>query len=1146
MKFPPSSTFCAICLSMVACAVKADVVFQDPPILATPGAVVADGETVTLNAGVITDSGLAIYQWLKDDAPLSNGSGISGATASKLVIKPAKQTNTGAYRIQVREILLGGSLGDPVLSDPFDLTVHQRPVLVSHPVPQTKNQDDELMLSVEISPASEPTLQYEWQLNNVPIDSAANPSAATKDFIIAARDPMDPVNVPGVQLSDAGKYRVRVTNLSGVSVFSKTAIVKVNSAAVILVQPPAQFYIATKAKGKLSAVAGGTPKLQYQWEIEGEGNVAKGGNAASITIPGVPESDGKKYRVTVTNGLTNAEHPADVSIWSEIHVINKLAAPVITGMVGATTFEKGAGVFDAGSDPTLTVQASLDNTGDLEYQWQKDGKNISDTVGMTGTNARNLVFDDIQWTARGTYRCIVKNQVGVVTSKTFKVEVESPPFILAQPQMNVVGVTGGKATMSVIAGGSGKLSYQWFKKTGGGAMAIAKATKNKLALSKLAKTDPAGEDYYCEIRNALTDTLGGGTPTTSDDSNLVVYDPVKIVTHPAPPPGGVRVTNNTTLTVSVAGDAPMLFEWWFGKQKLVNGMLGSATIAGADTNELQINNIQSGLQGSYFCVVRNAKIPGVEKYLANVKSKAAQVNVIMPPTIARDTQSSPASPVVEEDRVTISIVGGGTPPLKYQWEKAVASDGPWIPIQGKTSPQLVFPKVALADDAWYRCVVNNSLNEPVESSPLELEVNLIPSPVITSFTPSIGRAGEFIRVTGDNFNYAKTVSHVPAVGNPVNATFVIESNTSILITVANAAPTTASPIRITNRGSNVPTTSPTNYTRTTLYKNDHLNKRILINAAETRVLGDNTGLDDPDPFYGRSLAWYSWRPPLAGRYALDVSSTIIAYDPVIVFQRPAAGGGLTTVFWDTPVFSTREIYEFSITAANVDRQHFFAIGAFLGAGLPVEGPFVFDLLYSPSFEPPTSDDADGSPLTAASPPMKSETSSSSSFRLVENMDGEQLVQLGGNASIVEPAILWSETAPDMAASKVVCSFHAGLDAVGEGFSDVFAWQATGVDGAPMLQVRLNSSDGSVELVQPDGSSQKTAPKLVADSLQYFDITMDLAQGTWSASMNGVSLGNALPLPQGAVFGDLSAVWYPAGASGVVSSMSFDRVDIRSE
>ncbi|HCN78608.1 MAG TPA: hypothetical protein DIT13_15615 [Verrucomicrobiales bacterium] len=1142
MKTLHYSILCALGLGMFhATEARAAVIFGAPHINTTPGAVVADGTTVTMNASVTTDSGLALYQWLKDGLPLANGGGVAGATTNKLVIKPAKNTHTGSYRVQVREIILGGGVGDPEISDPFDLTVHQRPVITTHPLPQNKNQDDGLMLSVAVSPLSEPTLQYEWQLNNVPIDQMANPSAGTADFVIPARDPMDPVNVPGLQLPNAGNYRVKVSNLSGISVFSKTALVKINSAALILEPLPAQFFIATKATGKLAVKAGGTPKLLYQWEIEGEGNVAKGGNAAAISIPGVAANDGKKYRVTVSNALNNATHPADVSSWVEIKVIDKVVAPEVTAALGINNFAKAA-TFDSGTAPVLTVQASMVNTGTLMYQWQKDGKNISDTATMTGTNSRDLVFTDIRWQDRGVYRCIVKNEVSVVTSKTFKVEVNSHPVILTQPATNLVGITGGGATTSVIVGGSGKPLFQWFKKTGGPPQPVNKATTNKLNLTKLAKTAPAGEDYYCEITNPFTATLGGGMATTTNDCNLVVFDPAKITTHPASQ--SVRVNNNITMTVGVTGDTPMVFEWWFGKIKLANGPLGSAIISGADTASLTITNIQSGLQGSYYCMVRNAQLPGQPKYLVNAKSKTATIKVIMPPTIARQTQASPASPVVEEDRVTVSIVGGGTPPLKYQWQMKVGVGGTWGDMKGKTAAQLIFGKITLADDAFYRCVVNNSLNEPVTSDELELKVDLIPSPVITSFTPSIGRGGEFIRVTGSNFNYAKTVSHMPALGNPVNTTFVIESDTSLLITVANAAPTTASPIRIANRGSNVPTTSATNYTRTTLYQNDSSNPRIMIKATETRILGDNTGLDDP--LFGRPLAWYSWTPPLAGNYALVLDSTTVVYDPIIIFRRPAAGGGFTTTFWDTPVYSTQEIYQFSITAANVGRQHFYAMGAFIGSGLPTEGPFVFDLLYSPSFEPPTSDDVNDSSAAAASLPMKSETSANSSFRLVENMDGEQLVQLGGNASALEPTVLWSETASNMSASNVVCSFHAGLDAVGEGLSDVFAWQATGVDGAPLLQVRLNSADGSVELVQPDGTTQTAAPLLVADSLQHFEITLDLAQGTWLATMNGVALGDALPLPANAVFGDLSAVWYPAGGNGPVSSMTFDRVGIRSE
>ena len=99
-----------------------------------------------------------------------------------------------------------------------------------------------------------------------------------------------------------------------------------------------------------------------------------------------------------------------------------------TGSLGMDTYQKGF-TFDKGTAPVLEVQASLDGTGDLEYQWQKDGRDIADTATVTGTDERQLVFSDLDWADRGVYRCIVRNQVSVVTSKTFALGVNSPPVI---------------------------------------------------------------------------------------------------------------------------------------------------------------------------------------------------------------------------------------------------------------------------------------------------------------------------------------------------------------------------------------------------------------------------------------------------------------------------------------------------------------------------------------------------------------------------------------------------------------------------------------------------------------------------------------------------------------------------------------------
>lgn len=1140
----------ALCLCLPSLA-KAAVGFGTPHILATPTLPATDGTTLTLTAQVQVDSGYAEYLWYKDGASLSNGGRISGATTSKLVLKGIQKVDEAAYTLRVREILPGSGVADPVFSDPVDVVVHVRPVITSQPTASKApiSQDGFLSLEVGISAQSQQPLIYEWQRNNVPINSVTNPSAATANFVIPARDPMDPGTSPGVQWADAGTYRVCITNSTGVKVYSKPVIIKVASAAVLTADLPTEFYIATKAKGKLTAQAGGTPKLLYQWSIDGEGNLLKGGNAASLSIAGTPENDGKVYRVTVTNAATDAEHPAAVSGGTTIRVINKLVAPVVTGTLGMDTYQKGF-TFDKGTTPVLEVLASLDNTGDLVYRWQKDGRDISDSATVTGTNTRQLVFSDLAWGDRGVYRCIVRNQVSVVTSKTFALGVNSPPVILTEPAANNVAITGGKAVFSVVAGGSGKLTYQWYRKSTDpmeADIALPKATGNKLTLTKLLRNVDkiGGDDYYCEVSNAFTASLGGGTPTPSALANLIVYDPVKIINHPQPPVGGVRIDNNLNLNVVITGDVPVVYEWYLnGKTRLLNGPRGSATIAGADTAALQIANIQPALQGNYTCIVRNAQIPGSVKYLANVTSKAAKIVVVVPPAIAQQTSASPASPVSEETSVTLSVLGLGTGPLKYQWQRRIGIAGAWENLTGKTAAKLVFPKIQLTDDAWYRCVVNNVLNEPASSDALELKVLPIPAPTVTSFTPRIGRAGEFIRVTGADFDFTNAVAFVPPVGNPIQATFVKESDTSLLVTIPVTVPLTGSKLRVTNRGSSAQSTdSAADFLRSVNFANDSNNPRILVGTNQRQIPGNNTDLFDE--IYQRDVAWYSWVPPISGEYTLQVIAQ--SSDPIFYIMRPnPTGGGYTTVFHDTPAAITSEIYTFTVANNLVGRTFYFGVGGFnyIGGNPPPNGPFVLNFYLSAlGLSLPEGGLSQAEPPAASS--WKPEDSGLDIMSLVSLEDGIESVRFGGSRSQTAPSVLYSEALPAMLNSSgtVTCSFHAGLDSVGLS-TDLFAWQVSADDGSPLLQVRLNSEDGSIELVGADGSSQQVAPLLISGSQQYFSIQIDPEAGLWTATMNGVPLGEALSLPEGRVFGDLTAVWYPSG--GRSATMTFDRVSVQAD
>ncbi len=78
---------------------------KDPAILAqTSSRTYFSGETALLSVSVAGTPTLG-YQWYKDDAPLSNGGTISGATASTLAVGPLAATDAGLYQVIVTNAL---------------------------------------------------------------------------------------------------------------------------------------------------------------------------------------------------------------------------------------------------------------------------------------------------------------------------------------------------------------------------------------------------------------------------------------------------------------------------------------------------------------------------------------------------------------------------------------------------------------------------------------------------------------------------------------------------------------------------------------------------------------------------------------------------------------------------------------------------------------------------------------------------------------------------------------------------------------------------------------------------------------------------------------------------------------------------------
>lgn len=149
---------------------------------------VAPGQVVTFTAQA-SGSPIPTFQWQK------NGTNLPGATSTSFTIPAARFSDAGDYRV-----VATNSVGSAT-SAPAVLTVSESsnvaPSIVQQPRSQTVGIGQAAIFTVQASGNPAPTFQ--WQKNGANLPGATNTS----------------FTIPAVGASDAGDYRVIVTNAAG-------------------------------------------------------------------------------------------------------------------------------------------------------------------------------------------------------------------------------------------------------------------------------------------------------------------------------------------------------------------------------------------------------------------------------------------------------------------------------------------------------------------------------------------------------------------------------------------------------------------------------------------------------------------------------------------------------------------------------------------------------------------------------------------------------------------------------------------------------------------------------------------------------------------------------------------------------------------
>ncbi|PAW70415.1 MAG: hypothetical protein B9S35_15250, partial [Opitutia bacterium Tous-C5TDCM] len=482
---------------------------------------------------------------------------------------------------------------------------------------------------------------------------------------------------PAVSSINAEWERVHLTESSPPIAARRFARVRVSSAvapgAPAITIPPFAAQMHTGKTATLRVEASGSG-LSYQWYRGNLGDTSSpvGTNSPSFTTPALTATTAYWVRITNASGRTDSQA-----------VLVTVTQPVIVPLI--ITQPSSLGIPYATS-MTLRVVASGSNP--MIYQWYEGATGTTTTP--VGDSTKNFVTPIL--TSAESYWVRVSNAAGSEDSSTATLTMA--PNITVQPESITIS-HGQNITLSVTATGPGPLSYRWYRGSRGNT-----ATQVGSASSFTTPLLSADTSYWVRVSNVAG---------AADSSTATVS--LRPVIASQPEPSTIGSGQTATLSVTVAGPEPLVYQWY-------QGGLGVTTTP-VGTNSTTLTTPPLTANTTYWVRVRNDS--------GSVDSLAASVYVSPSITV------QPISTSVSSGRTaTLSVSATGPGQLFYQWYQGAFGT--------TTSPvgtnMAMYTTPALTDTAIYWVRVSNSAGS-VDSSIVTITVG----PSITTQPASTKVAG---------------------------------------------------------------------------------------------------------------------------------------------------------------------------------------------------------------------------------------------------------------------------------------------------------------------------------------------------------------------------------------------------------------------
>ncbi len=339
----------------------------------------------------------------------------------------------------------------------------------------------------------------------------------------------------------AGSYSitVKVTDSWGeTSNLAAPAVVTVDSALSIAVQPASTTSDAGQQVSLSSTVVGGAGSFSWQWYDE-NGAISGASGAGTIATCAFSSSDAGIY-VTFTDVGTGSATP-ELTATSNVVSVTVNDLPTVSIDVGQT--------LDVGQSQTFTATVT-GGTGPFNYQWYLNGNPVETN---SPTYTYTAVAGDEQ-SGASIYVNITDSFQNNATSNTTTVTVNPLPTVSINigQSSQTLDIGQNQTFTATVTGGTGPFNYQWY--LNGNPVETNSPTYTYTAV---AGDEQSGASIYVNITDSFQNNATSNTTT-------VTVNPLPTVSiNIGQSSQTLDIGQNQTFTATVTGGTgPFNYQWY--------------------------------------------------------------------------------------------------------------------------------------------------------------------------------------------------------------------------------------------------------------------------------------------------------------------------------------------------------------------------------------------------------------------------------------------------------------------------------------------------------------------------------------------------------------------------------------------------------